>query len=64
MKLFIFSKSMELNIQNETSRLRAVILGIAKSNGPRLKVAQETVAFNCFYTIMYSQYAAGCCSPE
>ena len=25
---------MKLNIQNETSRLRAVILGIAKSNGP------------------------------
>ena len=27
-------KVMELNIQNETSRLRAVILGTAKSNGP------------------------------
>lgn len=27
-------KVMELNIQNETSRLRAVVLGTAKSNGP------------------------------
>ena len=30
-------KVMELNIQNETSRLRAVILGTAKSNGPTPK---------------------------
>jgi len=29
---------MKLNIQNETSRLRAVILGIAKSNGPTPKL--------------------------
>ena len=29
---------MNLNIQNETSRLRAVILGIAESNGPTPKV--------------------------
>lgn len=29
---------MKLNIQNETSRLRAVILGTAKSNGPTPKV--------------------------
>lgn len=30
---------LQLNIQNETSRLRAVILGTAKSNGPVPKVA-------------------------
>jgi N-dimethylarginine dimethylaminohydrolase len=30
---------LELNIKNETSRLRAVILGTAKSNGPVPKVA-------------------------
>lgn len=30
---------LKLNIKNETSRLRAVILGIAKSNGPVPKVA-------------------------
>ncbi len=29
---------LELNIKNETSRLRAVVLGIAKSNGPTPKV--------------------------
>ena len=28
---------MKLHIQNETSRLRAVILGTAKSNGPTPK---------------------------
>lgn len=33
MELFIFI-SMKLNVQNETSRLRAVILGTAQSNGP------------------------------
>jgi N-dimethylarginine dimethylaminohydrolase len=33
MKLFQFI-SMELHIENETARLRAVILGTAKSNGP------------------------------
>ncbi len=37
MKLFIFSKLMKLNIQNETSLLRAVILGTAESNGPTPK---------------------------
>ncbi len=35
MKLFLyFSRMLKLNIQNETSRLRAVVLGTAKSNGP------------------------------
>lgn len=34
MKLFVFSLPMKLNIQNETSRLRAVVLGTAKSVGP------------------------------
>ena len=31
---------LQLNIQNETSRLRAVILGTAKSNGPVPKIAE------------------------
>ncbi len=35
---FVFSKSMKLNIQNETSRLRAVVLGTAESNGPTPKL--------------------------
>ncbi|RNC83535.1 MAG: amidinotransferase [Winogradskyella sp.] len=35
MKLFyVFNLGMKLNIKNETSRLRAVILGTAESNGP------------------------------
>ncbi len=34
MELFVFSLPMKLNIQNETSRLRAVVLGTAKSVGP------------------------------
>lgn len=34
MELFLYLQSMKLNIQNETSRLRAVILGTAESNGP------------------------------
>ena len=34
MGLFVFLNLMKLNIQNETSRLRAVILGTAESNGP------------------------------
>lgn len=38
MKLFVFYTLMKLNIQNETSRLRAVILGTAESNGPIPKV--------------------------
>ncbi len=38
MVLFVFSQVMKLNIQNETSRLRAVILGTAESNGPTPKV--------------------------
>lgn len=33
MKLFYIYTMLQLNIKNETSRLRAVILGIAKSNG-------------------------------
>lgn len=40
MKLFIFWSSMKLNINNETSRLRAVILGTAKSNGPTPSIAE------------------------
>jgi len=31
---------LELNIQNETSRLRAVVLGIAESNGPTPKLEE------------------------
>ncbi|EDP72074.1 DdaH family protein [Flavobacteriales bacterium ALC-1] len=34
MRLFCIFQPMKLNIQNETSRLRAVILGTANSNGP------------------------------
>ncbi len=34
MELFLHLQHMKLHIQNETSRLRAVILGIAESNGP------------------------------
>ena len=34
MKLFLYLQHMKLHVQNETSRLRAVILGIAESNGP------------------------------
>lgn len=34
MELFLYLYHMKLNIQNETSRLRAVILGTAESNGP------------------------------
>lgn len=34
MELFLYLQSMKLHIQNETSRLRAVILGTAESNGP------------------------------
>tara|TARA_R110002167_G_scaffold32805_3_gene106065 strand:+ start:1487 stop:2425 length:939 start_codon:yes stop_codon:yes gene_type:complete len=34
MKLFYIYAMLQLNIKNETSRLRAVILGTAKSNGP------------------------------
>ncbi len=37
MKLFSVIYYMKLNIQNETSRLRAVILGTAESNGPTPK---------------------------
>jgi len=33
MRLFTFNKMLKLNIDNEFSRLRAVILGTAKSNG-------------------------------
>jgi N-dimethylarginine dimethylaminohydrolase len=38
MKLFVFYRHMKLNIQNETARLRAVVLGISKSNGPTPRV--------------------------
>ena len=31
---------LKLNINNETSRLRAVVLGIAKSNGPVPKIEE------------------------
>lgn len=34
MELFYIYTMLQLNIQNETSRLRAVILGTAQSNGP------------------------------
>ena len=34
MELSVFCEPMKLNIQNETSRLRAVILGTAESSGP------------------------------
>ena len=34
MKLFYIYSMLKLNIKNETSRLRAVILGTAESNGP------------------------------
>lgn len=37
MELFLYLQPMKLNIQNETSRLRAVVLGTAKSNGPTPK---------------------------
>lgn len=37
MKLFAFYRLMKLNIQNETSRLRAVVLGTAESIGPTPK---------------------------
>ena len=38
MKLFYHLYMLKLNIKNETSRLRAVVLGIAKNNGPVPKV--------------------------
>ena len=31
---------LKLNVQNETSRLRAVILGTAESNGPTPKIEE------------------------
>jgi N-dimethylarginine dimethylaminohydrolase len=34
MKFFLYHVVMKLNIKNETSRLRSVVLGIANSNGP------------------------------
>ncbi|GGW69366.1 N-dimethylarginine dimethylaminohydrolase [Winogradskyella epiphytica] len=37
---FSISKNMKLNIQNETSRLRAVILGTAVSNGPEPSIEE------------------------
>jgi N-dimethylarginine dimethylaminohydrolase len=38
MELFLIYIMLKLNVQNETSRLRAVILGTAKSNGPTPKL--------------------------
>ena len=38
MKLFYIYTMLKLNIKNETSRLRAVILGTAESNGPTPRV--------------------------
>lgn len=38
MKLFLCLYMLKINIQNETSKLKAVVLGIAKSNGPVPKV--------------------------
>ncbi len=40
MKLFCILPKMNLNIENETSRLRAVVLGTAKSNGPVPKIEE------------------------
>lgn len=40
MKLFYICKMLKLNIKNETSRLRAVVLGTAHSNGPTPKVSE------------------------
>lgn len=37
-RLFYIYNMLQINIKNETSRLRAVILGTAKSNGPTPKV--------------------------
>jgi hypothetical protein len=36
-KLFLYCQKLhmlELNVHNETSRLRAVVLGLANNNGP------------------------------
>ena len=38
MKLFYHLYMIKLNVKNETSRLKAVVLGISKSNGPIPKV--------------------------
>lgn len=38
MRLFYLTTMLKLNIQNETSRLRAVVLGTAVSNGPVPKI--------------------------
>ena len=38
MRLFIYLHMLKLNVTNETSRLRAVVLGTAKSNGPTPKI--------------------------
>ena len=38
MKLFYIYYMIKLNVKNETSRLRAVVLGTAESNGPTPKV--------------------------
>jgi N-dimethylarginine dimethylaminohydrolase len=40
MKLFLYLRMLKLNVKNETSRLRAVVLGTAKSNGPTPKVEE------------------------
>ena len=38
MKLFYIYNMLQLNIKNETSRLRVVILGTAENNGPTPRV--------------------------
>ncbi len=40
MKLFYTWRYVKLNVKNETSRLRAVVLGTAKSTGPTPKVEE------------------------
>ena len=40
MKLFYHLYMIKLNVKNETSRLKAVVLGISKSNGPIPKVEE------------------------
>ena len=36
--LFLYLRMLQLNISDEVSRLRAVVLGTAKSNGPTPKL--------------------------
>lgn len=46
---------LELNVQNETSRLRAVILGIAQSNGPEPK-AEDCYDPKSLESVLAGQY--------